>query len=452
MSSLRVGAIITGTVVMVSERTAYVSVGGKSEGRIYLEHYTNDKNVLSLKDVLKEGDEIKVQVSKITPDVILLSRTEIEEKEKRDKIVKKIMNRKPFLAQVNKKNEKGEYLLQKDGVNLVLPENYVDLKADFDKDSIIGTEQKVVFVKTEQDEKGRTRFIVSRKQVQYNDERKAKEEEFASINVDDVLTGTVARITEFGAFIKFNMVEGLCHISEISHYHSKDITEFVNVGDEVQVKVLKKGETKIHLSIKALQKTPWEIFIENHKVGETLECTIIKKADSYMLCSPERDIVGILNKSDYSWNIDENFAGTVEEGDKVNLQITYIDKEKNRMTLSKKSLEYNPWQDTHLRVHEIVTGTVERFTNTGAIIKVGQVEGFLSNRDASENGKPAQEVLKVGDVINAEVMSVNPARWLLTLSIRSIEEKKTREYVDKYVAENVSSATSLADLFQDDEE
>ena len=285
-----------------------------------------------------------------------------------------------------------------------------------------------------------------------NEERRVREEEFASINVDDVLTGTVVRITEFGAFIKFNSVEGLCHLSEVSHYHIKSASECLEVGQEVQVKVIKKTDSKLHLSIKALEKTPWEIFLENHKVGDVLECTIVKKSEKFMLCSPERDIIGILNQSDYSWNRDDNFAGSVEEGSKVTLQITYIDKEKNKMTLSKKHLEYNPWQDTHLKLHEIVTGTVERFTNTGAIIKVGNVEGFLPNREASENFKTAQEALKVGDVVNAEVTAVNPARWLLTLSIRSIEEAKTREYVNKYIQENVSSDSSLGDLLKDNDE
>ena len=120
------------------------------------------------------------------------------------------------------------------------------------------------------------------------------------------------------------------------------------------------------------------------------------------------------------------------------------------MTLSKKHLEYNPWQDVHLKTHEIVSGVVDRFTNTGAIIKVGNVEGFLANRDASETGKSAQEVLKVGDVVNAEVMAVNPQRWLLTLSIRSIEEAKTREYVNKYIDQNVSSSSSIEDLIKED--
>jgi len=451
MSNLRVGTIVTGEVFSVDDNLAYVSVGGKQEGRIYLEYYTTNKDVKSLKEVLKPGDQIRVEVMKMSDSLPLLSRLGIEEKEKRDKVIKKIMNHKPFMAQCTGKNKNNEYVLNKDGVNLVLPENYVDLKNDFDKDSIIGTEVKVVFVKSEQDEKGRTHMVVSRKQVQYNEEKKAREEEFASINVDDVLEGTVERLADFGAFIKFKEIDGLCHLSEISHYRINNPAEALTVGDKVQVKVIKKTETKIHLSIKALQKTPWEIFNENHQSGDIVDCVIVKKSEKYMLCSPEKEIMGILNQSDYSWNRDENFAGTVNEGDTVKLQITYLDKEKNRMTLSKKSLEYNPWQDVHIKLHDIVTGTVERFTNTGAIIKVGNVEGFLSDRDSSEEGnKKAADLFKVGDVINAEVVTVNPQRWLLTLSVKTIQERESRETFEKFLEQNVSSSSSLEDLFKEE--
>ncbi len=450
MSNLRVGTIVNGTVVEVYDNLAYIDVGAKTEGQIYLEYFTSKKDVKSLKDCIKPGDQIKVQIQKITLDSIYLSRLDMEEKERRDKIIKKIMNHKPFMATVKAKNKNDEFILEKDGVSIILPDRYVDLDDEFDKDSLIGTETKVVFVKTETDEKGKTRFIVSRKQVQYNEQKKAREEEFESINVNDTVTGKVVRLADFGAFIKLKNIEGLCHLSEISHYRIKTPSEALSVDDTVTALVIKKTETKLYLSIKALTKTPWEIFIENHKVGDELECTIVKKSEKYMLCSPERDIVGILNQSDYSWNIDDNFAGTVEEGDKINLKITYLDKEKNRITFSKKHLEYNPWQDVHFKPHEIVTGTVERFTNTGCFVKVGNVEGFISNRDSSDENKSAQEVFNIGDIINAEVIVCNPQRWLLTLSVRSIKERENRAYVDKYLEENVSSSSTLEDLLKEE--
>ena len=129
MSNLRVGTIVQGTVVGVYDNMAYVDVGAKSEGVIYLDHYTTSNTVKSLKDCLKEGDQIRVQVAKITQDSsVYLSRLEIEEKEKRDKIIKKIMNHKPFMAQAKSKNKNDEYILEKDGVTLILPDRQSSVK------------------------------------------------------------------------------------------------------------------------------------------------------------------------------------------------------------------------------------------------------------------------------------------------------------------------------------
>lgn len=449
MANLRVGAYIRGAeVIRVEDNMAYLGVGAKCDGKIYLEFFTSDKNVRSLKELIKEGDKIDVEVSKVTSENVFLSRLGIEEKEKRDKIIRKIMNRHPFDAMVTGTNADGLFL-EKDGVRLFCPNNYVDLNPEFDKESLINTQVRVLFVKSEQNDRGKTIFVVSRKQVQYNEERKLRQKEFDSINVDDVLEGTVERITDFGAFVKFNMVEGLVHLSEVSHYHLKSASEVLEVGQTVRVKVIKKTDTKIQLSIRALEETPWEKFLKEHKVGDIVNTKIVKKTDKFMLCEIERDVVGILNRADYSWRRDDNFQGTVEEGDMVELQITYIDKDNKKMTLSKKHLEYNPWQDVHFTLKEIVTGTVERFTNTGAIIKVGNVEAFLPDRDASNLQKPASEVLKVGDIINAQVVKVDPSKWYLQLSIKAIEDEKEREYVDKYINENVSSSISIEDALKE---
>ena len=112
------------------------------------------------------------------------------------------MNRHPFEAEVVKATEDG-LILEKDGVRLFCPNNYIDLDSNFDKTTLVGSQTKVLFVKTEQNERGKTTYVVSRKQIQYNEEKKAREQEFASINVDDVLEGEVVRITEFGASYQF---------------------------------------------------------------------------------------------------------------------------------------------------------------------------------------------------------------------------------------------------------
>lgn len=449
MSSLRVGAIVRGTVVLVEDNRAFVAVGGKTEGIIYKEYYTkNSKEISSLKSVLKEGDEIRVEITKSTDSQILLSRISIEEREQRDKLIRKIMSKRPFTAKVVKVVD-GGLLLQKDDVNLFLPDNYIDLKKDFDKTTLVGEDAKVLFVRTEEDERGRNRFVVSRKQVQFSEERQRRQKEFDSVSVDNEYDATVERIVDFGAFVKLNYCEGLVPISEVSHYHIKHPSEILEVGQTVRVKVIKKTETKIQFSIKALEEKPWEIFAKSHKIGDVVEVTIVNKSQNYILCEAARDVVGILNKSDYSWKRDENYAGTVEVGDKVSLQIIYLDAAKERMTLSKKHLEYNPWVDVKFKPHEIVLGTILRFTNSGAIVKVGNVEATLPDKEASDSDKKAQDILKEGEALSFEVLKCDPERWQLILSLRSIENKKNKEIIDKYINENVTASSSLGDLLGD---
>ena len=139
MANLRVGALIRGAeVIRVEDNVAYLGVGAKCDGTIYLDYYTLDKSVKSLKDVLKEGDRIDVEVAKVTSENVFLSRIGLEEKEKRDKIIRKIMNRHPFEALVTKATEDGIFL-EKDGVKLFCPNNYIDLDQAFDKNTLVNT-------------------------------------------------------------------------------------------------------------------------------------------------------------------------------------------------------------------------------------------------------------------------------------------------------------------------
>lgn len=169
------------------------------------------------------------------------------------------------------------------------------------------------------------------------------------------------RIAEFGAFVSLGeFTEGLLHISEISHYHVKKVEDFLEVGQVVEVKVIKKKGKKISLSMKVLQETPWHIFLKNHKVGDKVTGTIVRKMQYGMLVEVEREVVGLLNRFDYSWNPEENLAGNVEVGDELELKITSINKSKEQFTLSKKHLEYNPWSDLKFKKGELVSAEVKR--------------------------------------------------------------------------------------------
>lgn len=202
--------------------------------------------------------------------------------------------------------------------------------------------------------------------------------------------------------------------------------------------------------MKALQETPWEGFIKNHKVGDLVKGKIVRKMQYGMLVEVEREVVGLLNRFDYSWNPDENLAGEVEVGQEIELKITSINKDKQQFSLSKKHLEYNPWADLKFKKGEHVSAEVKRIEDKGAVMEVEGVEAFLPIGEVSmEHISRVDEKIKVGDIVTAEITEFNPRRWIMTLSLRSIAERKSREAYDKQLEENVSGNQSLHDLFKE---
>ncbi len=445
--------IVTGTVVNVTESEVLVDVGYTCEGVIYKQHLTHDKDA-KLTEMFQVGDPIKVKITQFKQgddsDQLLLSRLDILKEEKiaqyRDDL--KINQDVTFKV---KKAVKGGLVLDYHGIEAFLPESLVSLKDDdTEKQALVGQTVEARIIDIE--EKGnRERIIVNRKQLQYEALKASEKAEFDQINEDDVLTGTVKRITNYGAFVSLGeFTEGLIHISEVSHFHVKNVEDFLTVGQSVEVKVLKKKGKRISLSLRALMETPWNTFLKNYKVGDKVTGTVVRKMQYGMLVEIEREVVGLLNRFDYSWSPDENLAGEVEVGQTLELKITSINKDKQQFSLSKKHLEYNPWADLKFKKGELVSAEVKRIEDKGAVMEVEGVEGFLPIGEISmEHISRVDEKIKVGDIVTAEITEFNPKRWILSLSLRSIAEKKSREAYESQLQENVSGSQSLADLFKD---
>ncbi|MBN2540351.1 MAG: S1 RNA-binding domain-containing protein [Bacilli bacterium] len=449
----KVRDIVTGTVVNVTESEVLVDVGYTCEGVIYKQHITHDKDA-KLTEMFQVGDPIKVKITQFKQgddsDQLLLSRLDILKQEKIERYRDDLEKDKDVTFKV-KKAIKGGLLLDYHGIEAFLPESLVSLRDDdTEKKDLVGTEVKARIIDIET-RGNRERIIVNRKQLQYESLKASEKEEFDAVNAEDIVTGTVKRITDFGAFVSLgDYTEGLIHISEVSHFHVKDVTNYLEVGQEVKVKVLKKKGKRISLSLKALQETPWDLFIKNHKVGDLVKGKIVRKMQYGMLVEVEKEVVGLLNRFDYSWNPDENLAGDVEVGQEIELKITSINKDKQQFSLSKKHLEYNPWADLKFKKGEHVSAEVKRIEEKGAVMEVEGVEAFLPIGEVSmEHISRVDEKVKVGDIVTAEITDFNPRRWTMTLSLRSIAERKSREAYDKQLEENVSGNQSLHDLFKE---
>ena len=456
LSNLKVGDIVTGKVIKVEPNQVLVDVGYAFEGSVYKEHLSNEK-ITDCNDVVKVGDDLKVKVTKIShgddKNVLMLSCLDLERKAKLEQYKAELEVDKNIEAKVTQ-SVKGGLLLKFHGIEIFVPDSLVSLKTTTPeelaalKNDLVGKNEMVKIIEI-RNEKGRDKYIGSRKQVEYETLKTQEKAELAELSVGKILKGQIERITEFGAFVKIGEhVEGLIHISELSHYHTNKVEEVVKVGDEVTVKIIKIAGKKISLSIRALQEKPWNLFVKNHKVGETVKGKVWKKMQFGMLIEVEREIRGLLSRFDYSWNPNDNLAGQVQVGDELELQLTSIDNEKEQFTLSKKHLEYNPWADIKIRVGETVSATVKTILEKGAVVEVSGVEAFLPISELKEDRvQKVDEVVSVGDVLSVEVLQVFPKEWKMTVSLKKAQDKVNRSEFESHLKENVSSNQSLADLF-----
>jgi small subunit ribosomal protein S1 len=447
MTNVKVGKIVKGKVFQVTDDLCYVDIQAFADGVIYKEGFSLNKTITSCKEVVEEGQELEFKITKIDHENqrILLSRKDMLKSEKRQQFDEETKDNKRITARVTKIT-RGGLLLRHDGIELFMPTSQIDVE-HINPDDFKGKDLECVVI-----ENSDRRVVVSRKKVLIEDMKKAKKEAFDAIEVGAILDGTITKIMPYGAFVSLGEVEGLLHVSEISHHRIDNPNQELKENETIKVKVLKKEKGKIALSVKAMLPTPWDEFTSNHNNGDEVEGTIVRKMKNAMLVEVAKDVVGIINQNDYSWNPNENLAGTVEVGSKLTLKIISMDPKKKRMSLSKKHLEYNPWADVSVKKGEIISGVVTELQSRGAIVQVQNVNAFLPISEISEDRiNQVSDALKLEQVINAIVLDVDKQNWRMKLSIKQLKEKQEREMFAKYKEnEDEVQAQTLGDLFKDE--
>jgi len=449
----KVGDIISGTVVRVTQEEVLIDVGYMFEGTIYKDHLSN-KKVTDARELVKLGDILEAKVTKLShgdqTNILLMSRLDVEKTQVREQHINELQVNAELTAKV-KRNNPGGLELEYHGIPLFMPNSMVDLQnvtEDFKK-SLIGKDLLVRIIDI-REERGQKRFVVNHKQIQFEELKKVERQELSTLVLNSTIKGTVTKILDFGAVVSLSdHVEGLIHISELSYYHIKDVNEVLSLGQQVEAKIIKIQGKKISLSLKALETKPWDLFVAKYKVGDTVKGKVVKKMQFGMLVEVEREVSGLLNRNDYSWDPLDNLAGKVQIGSEIELEIIQINSEKEQFSLSKKHLEYNPWADLHVKVGEVVTGTVKSFQEKGAILDVRNVDAFLPIGEIqSERVNRVDEVLKLGDNLSVEVLSFFPKEWKMVVSLKRVVDKAERREYEDQLKDNVSSDQSLADLFQ----
>ncbi|MDO9629349.1 MAG: S1 RNA-binding domain-containing protein [Acholeplasmataceae bacterium] len=454
---LKVGSIVEGTVIQIEQNTIYLDIQDRTEGKIHLDNYDRPAPDTFI-GLIKIGQRVKARVQKITdePAQILLSRLPLLIEEKFEKIQKLAETGETVKAKVRQVLDKGLVLSYMDN-EVFLPYSLLDYDLVKDKETLKGKTLEIQII--EATEKGRSKRIVgSRKQIfekerqeAYEQRIQARQGELEQINTGDVVKGIVDKIEAHAATIRFTHVVGLLRISQVSHYRIEKIEDVLTLGQEVEVKVIKKEGNRLDLSMKALQKTPYEQFYEEHKIGSEVTGTVFQKLPFGIIVEVAKDVRGLLHKNEFSWNPNDNFENNVKIGDEVTLTIIQLDPKKERIALSKKSKEDNPWKNVTVKRGEIVKVPVLSVSKDGIKVEVQGVEGEIPfNELSNEKIGKAEDYFAAGDTVQAIVIEVNKDQWNLKLSIRRVLEKAERATFEQYLEDEKedNSGTTIGDLFE----
>lgn len=342
---IRPGQLIKGSVVYVNDNEAGVNIGYKMDGFISRDELTIEGTV-SPKELLKEGDEIEVEVLKVNDGNgnVILSKKAVDERLAKDKKLSEINQGEPFEVTV-KEAVKGGVLADVEGITVFIPGSQLRERG-FARDlsQYVG---KTFNVKALEVDVKKRRVVASRALV-LKQEREAKEEQFwGNIHEGDVVKGIVRRITDFGAFVDVGGVDGLLHISDIAWYRLDKVTDALSVGDEIDVAVLALDREKgtISLGYKQLHAKPWEFAFEKYPVGSVVKGKVVRMTAFGAFINLEPGIDGLVHISE----ITDHFIKKVEEvltvGQEVDVMVLDVNPEAKKISLSIKALINNQEED-----------------------------------------------------------------------------------------------------------
>ena len=412
-----VNDVIEGEVVRVTNQEVTVDIHGATEGTIYLSELTLEK-VDSAKDVVKVGEKIKAMIKKVDDEQILLSRRALLEYQRFQDLKSAFEKGEVLEAKVQRVVKGG--LIVNIGMEAFMPANMIDVEYVSDLDKYVGQTLPVRIVEFNARNK---KIKVSRKVVIAEQLKVAREDQFSTLAVGEVVEGKVVRIEKYGAFIRFGALEGLVHISEISHLPVEKVEDVLAIDQVVKAKVIKIEGSKLQLSIKSVLPTPFEEFVSTHQEGDVVEGEVVRLMDFGAFVEVAKGVEGLVHLSELSWDHKAKLEDVVSEGKKVSVRILSVDHKNQRLALSIKKIEQDPWVAFGYKVGDVIKGQVTNITDLGAFIKVAPyIEGLCHYTETSWNPNvKLDSLVSIGDEVEVKIISLDAKKHRLGLSLRQVK-------------------------------
>jgi len=428
---MRPGSIVSGIVVQVGSDMVVVNAGLKSEGVIPIEQFFNDKGVADV----AVGDKVDVALDVIEDGSgeTRLSR----EKAKRAILwdnLEEALQAKESVKGVISGKVKGGFTVEIDGVRAFLPGSLVDIRPVRDLSYLEGKELEFKVVKLD---RKRNNVVVSRRAVVEGESSAERESLLANLQEGQVVKGVVKNLTDYGAFLDLGGIDGLLHITDMAWKRVKQPSEIVNIGDEIEVKVLKfdKERNRVSLGLKQMGEDPWENLTRRYPIGTQVFGKVTNIADYGCFVEIEDGVEGLVHVSEMDWtNKNIHPSKVVHLGDEVEVKVLDIDEERRRISLGMKQCHPNPWEEfaTSNNKNDKVKGTIKSITDFGIFVGLeGGIDGLLHLSDLSWNvtGEEAVHNYKKGDEIEAVILAIDPERERISLGVKQIDRDPFANYV-----------------------
>jgi small subunit ribosomal protein S1 len=415
--------VIKGTVLKLTSTHVVVDVGAKSEGMLPLSEVLDHEG----KPKVKPGDVIDVMREKGQTEegYINLSHQKAARIHAWDEIEKAHNEKRSMEATVIERT-KGGLTVDILGARAFLPGSQVDLRPVRNLDGMKGQALEVTIIKLN---KKRGNIVVSRKELLEGEQSEKRNKTLEHLEEGSVLTGVVKNLTEYGAFVDLGGLDGLLHITDMSWGRLTHPRDLVNVGDQIQVKILKydKEKQRVSLGFKQLTPDPWLDAEHRYPVGAHVSGRVISVTDYGAFVELEQGIEGLVHVSEMTWSKRmKHPSKLVNVGDQVECVVLNVNPSERRISLGMRQLSTNPWDSLHEKfpVGMTVEGRVRNLTDFGAFIEIEDgIDGLVhvSNLSWTKRVKHPSEVLKKGDRVKAVVLAIEPDKRRLSLGVKQLQ-------------------------------
>ncbi|EEG0102659.1 30S ribosomal protein S1 [Salmonella enterica] len=427
----RPGSIVRGVVVAIDKDVVLVDAGLKSESAIPAEQFKNAQGELEI----QVGDEVDVALDAVEDGFgeTLLSREKAKRHEAWITLEKAYEDAETVTGVINGK-VKGGFTVELNGIRAFLPGSLVDVRPVRDTLHLEGKELEFKVIKLDQK---RNNVVVSRRAVIESENSAERDQLLENLQEGMEVKGIVKNLTDYGAFVDLGGVDGLLHITDMAWKRVKHPSEIVNVGDEINVKVLKfdRERTRVSLGLKQLGEDPWVAIAKRYPEGTKLTGRVTNLTDYGCFVEIEEGVEGLVHVSEMDWtNKNIHPSKVVNVGDVVEVMVLDIDEERRRISLGLKQCKSNPWQqfaETHNK-GDRVEGKIKSITDFGIFIGLdGGIDGLVHLSDISWNvaGQEAVREYKKGDEIAAVVLQVDAERERISLGVKQLAEDPFNNWV-----------------------